>query len=488
MTVSLRRATALPTSVSWSPRQWAALVCVLAGYVVGTLTSSGTAIALPTIAAELGASPASMQWFLTGYMLAATCLVLVAGSLGDRFGRRLVLGVAAILYTLGMVGAAVAPTIELLNAARILAGVGSAGLMACGAAVLAGTFDGADRVRAFALCGTAGGLGMAFGPTAAGWIVSGIGWRGLFGVLAAVSLLMVASTFLISESRAAQPRRLDIPGAAMLVVGLSLQLLGISTTTAAGVTFGGAGELVGAGLVLTAFVVRSMRVADPLLELRLLRDRGVVAWLLACVIGSAGLVGVTVYLPTYLLVVHGVGAGPAGTWMLAFTVPVFVVPMLASRWVTRGGSAARAVAVGMGLLVVGLVALAALALNPAAWAVILPTALLGAGVGLMAGLCDAQLMSRVSGEHIGMMSGLLNTVRSGVSSILLALFSGGLVLAVTRAGGTAALATGEVAGLDPATAVASFGTGWAAAVGINALLVAVTAAAFVALLRARRSH
>src|SRR5690606_16320190 len=137
VTISLRRRTLRTGAGRWTARQWAALVCVLAGYVVGTLTTSGTAIALPTIATELHASPAGMQWFMTGYLLAATCLVLVAGALGDRFGRRLVLRISSVLYTLGMAAAAVAPSIGVLDAARVLAGVGSAGLMACGAAVLA---------------------------------------------------------------------------------------------------------------------------------------------------------------------------------------------------------------------------------------------------------------------------------------------------------------------------------------------------------------
>lgn len=491
MTISLRRRRTLRTGAGrWTARQWAALVCVLAGYVVGTLTTSGTAIALPTIATELHASPAGMQWFMTGYLLAATCLVLVAGALGDRFGRRLVLRISSVLYTLGMAAAAVAPSIGVLDAARVLAGVGSAGLMACGAAVLASSFDGADRVRAFALCGAAGGIGMAFGPTAAGWIVAETGWRGTFAVLAGVSALMVVSTYLIEESRASQPRRLDVAGAVLLAAGLSLLLLGISSGTTAGPTFVVVGELVGAGLVLAAFVVRCLRAPDPLLDLGLLKDRRIAAWLLASVLGGAGLAGFTVYLPTYLLVVRGVEAGPAGTWMLAFTVPIFVTPVLASRWVTRGGSPARAVALGLGLMAVALLGLAALATHPAPWAVLVPTGLLGVASGILTGLCDAQLMSRAGGEHVGMMSGLLNTVRSGVTSLVMAVFGAGLVVAIARLVGPGAtadrIATGDVAGLDPAFAASGFGGGWAAVIGVNAVVIALAGAAFVGLLRARR--
>ncbi|WP_159618911.1 MFS transporter [Ruania rhizosphaerae] len=486
---ALRRRPSRPGSATrWTARQWAALFCVLSGYVVGTLTMSGTAISLPAISAELQAGPAAMQWFVTGYLLATTCLVLIAGALGDRFGRRLVLRVAASVYTAGIAISAIAPTIVVLNAARISAGVGSAGLMACGAAVLTTSFTGSDRVKAFALCGAAGGIGMAIGPSAAGWIVGAVGWRGTFGVLAAASLLMVASTFFIKESRAEKPRPFDLIGAGMLIVGLSLLLLGISSMTSGNAPVGG-GQLVGAALILTLFIIRALRVSAPLLELSLLSDRIASAWLISAVMAAAGMSGFTVYLPTYLLVVHGLNAAAAGTWMLAFTIPLFIVPMIVSRWVNRGGSAPKIAAGCLTLAATAYLAFGLLATVGEVWVALIPTAALGFAIGSLTALSDAQLMSRVDSDRIGMAAGLLNTVRSGATSIVLALFGAGLVVAIaSRVGPRTAdsLATGDVAAISESVAVDGFGHGWTLVLAGNGVLMLAAAAAFVGLILAGR--
>ncbi|UFU03080.1 MFS transporter [Ruania suaedae] len=485
----LRRRSPRPGSAArWTARQWAALFCVLSGYVVGTLTTSSTAIALPSISAELQAGPAAMQWFVTGYLLATTCLVLIAGALGDRFGRRLVLRVAAAVYAGGIAISAIAPTIVLLNAARISAGVGSAGLMACGAAVLTTSFTGPDRIKAFALCGAAGGIGMAIGPSAAGWIVDAVGWRGAFGVLAGASLLMVASTFFIKESKADKPRPFDLLGAGMLIVGLSLLLLGISTMTSGSTAIGG-GELAGAAVVLALFIVRALRVAAPLLELSLLRDRIASAWLISAVVAAAGMSGFTVYLPTYLLVVHGLNAGAAGTWMLAFTIPLFVVPMIVSRWVNRGGSAPKIAAGCLTLAAAAYLAFGLLATIGEVWVALIPTAALGIAIGSLTALSDAQLMSRIDHDRIGMASGLLNTLRAGTTSIVLALFGAGLVVAIAaRVGPRTAdrLATGDVAAISESVAVDGFGHGWTMVLAGNGALMLAAAIAFVGLVLAGR--
>ncbi len=474
----------------WTGRQWAALVCVLSGYVVGALTMSGTAIALPSISAELGAGPTEVQWFVTGYSLATTCLVLVAGTLGDRFGRRLVLGIAASLYALGIGASALATSMGVLIAVRMVAGIGSAGLMACGAAVLASSFSGPQRVRAFALCGSAGGIGLAIGPSVAGWIVAGIGWRGAFAVLGLAALPMVLSTFFIIESRAERPRPFDVRGALVLVVGLSLLLLGISSTTS-GSTLVGAAQLAGALVVLALFVVRSLRTAHPLLELALLRDRAVAAWLVSSVVATAGTAGFIVYLPTYLLVVHDLAPGAAGTWMLAYTVPLFLAPVAASRWVNAGGSPERVVAGALGLTAAGFGAFALTASAATPWLVLVPTVVLGTGIGALNGLSDAQLMGKVDSSHIGMVAGLLNTLRQGTMSVLLAVFGAGLVLAVaTEVGPRTAdrLVTGDDAGLAAGVASQGFGHGWAVVLGADALLFVLAGVAFVLLnASARRS-
>ncbi|MEV8411084.1 MFS transporter, partial [Streptomyces niveus] len=161
-----------PTRRPLSPTRAATtLTVVLLGYLTLPMAMSGITVALPRIGADLDASGAALNWVVVGYFLAASSFTLVAGSLGDLFGRRRLFAVGAAVYTAGTLASAFSHHILLLDAARVLSGVGSAGVMASGGALLAATFTGAARSRAFASVGTAVGIGLAAGPTFAGTMV-----------------------------------------------------------------------------------------------------------------------------------------------------------------------------------------------------------------------------------------------------------------------------------------------------------------------------
>lgn len=164
-----------PPDTEGRTRSALTLTSVLLGYLIVPMAMSGTSIALPRIAADLGGSGGTLQWVVTGYFLAASCLMLIAGSLGDLFGRRRIFAVGAVLYVVSTAAAAFAPHVLVLGAARTLSGVGAAGVMAGGGAILGSTFEGPARTRAFAMVGTSVGVGLAFGPTFAGWLVSALG-------------------------------------------------------------------------------------------------------------------------------------------------------------------------------------------------------------------------------------------------------------------------------------------------------------------------
>lgn len=472
----------------WTFRQWIALASVLAGYVVGSLVASGTAISLPTISRELSADHFAVQWFVIANALATTCLVLVAGFLGDRFGRRLVLAVACLLFTLGMVLSALADSMLVLILARALAGVGSAGLMACGAAVLTSSFDGKSRIKVFAICGAAGGIGMAIGPSLAGWLVDLVGWRGMFWMLSGLSLLMTVGSASIAESRSAVRRKFDLLGSLTLVSGLGLLLLAISSLTsdrwAEGLI-----ELAAATALLTVAVIHSLRVDTPLLEMRILKDRRVAAWMVSSIVPTAGTSGLMVYLPTYLLVVHLLSPAEAGAWVLSYTIPLFIAPMVISRWVNAGHSAARVSAVSLALSGVALLGFAAVSAVPMLWAGMIPMAVLGFSVGALGGLSDGQLMASVDRDHIGIASGLLNTIRQGVTAILLAVFGAAIVVALNAQFDSAAVAqlsVGDPANLPRESTVAGYGFAWGLVMAANSILLLGGAAAYYLLWQSAR--
>lgn len=144
------------------------LPVVLVGVVLVAMSISGTAVALPSIGADLDASGSPLNWVVAGYNLAFAAMTLVAGSAADRIGRRRVFIAAAVIFSAGFAVTAFSPSIVLTDAARIVSGAGGAGIMAAGGAILASSYDGAARNRAFALMGTMAGIGSPSGPPCPG--------------------------------------------------------------------------------------------------------------------------------------------------------------------------------------------------------------------------------------------------------------------------------------------------------------------------------
>ncbi|MFJ9568714.1 MFS transporter [Streptomyces bacillaris] len=409
-------------------RSWLTLGSVLLGYLIVPMAMSGTSVALPRIAADLGGSGGALQWVVTGYFLAASCLMLVAGSLGDLFGRRRIFRIGAVLYTLSTFGAALASHVLVVDVARTLSGVGAAGVMAGGGAILASTFQGAARTRAFAMVGTTVGIGLAFGPTFAGWLVSTVGWREMFAAFAGAGVLLVVGTLFMPESAAEGRSRFDVLGALTFMLGIIGLMYG--TNQVASVGWGSPKVLgcVGAGLLMFAvFAVIERRAESPVLDLDLLRGGPFTGWLLAALTTAVGTVGVLVYLPTYLQGAGGFSAGDAGTMMLAMTLPVLVVPPLTGKLVNQGTSPRLLIFLAIGLIAGGNAWLTVLAPGSGLTELGGPLLLIGIGNGMAVAVIDAQAMEHVAPDRVGMASGLLNTMRGGANALVLAVFGAVLI-------------------------------------------------------------
>ncbi|QFZ21452.1 MFS transporter [Saccharothrix syringae] len=460
---------------------------VLLGYLVVPMALSGTTIALPHVATTLGGSGEALQWVLTGYFLAASCLMLVAGSLGDLFGRRRVYRIGAATYVAGTVACALAQDVLVLDVARTVCGIGAAGIMAGGGAILAQTFEGEARTRAFALVGTSVGVGLAFGPTLSGWLVDAFGWRAMFGAFAAAALVVLLGTLLSGESAAATRPRLDLPGAATLVVALAALMWGLNQVTGLGWTSPVVlGCLALSAVAFAAFAAVERRREFPIVPLSLLGDRRFAGWLVAALTTAVGTAGVLVYLPTYLQSAGGVSPGDTGAVMLAMTLPILVTPPLAGRLVTGGASPRLLIAGVMALFAAGnawLTTLDASGVPP----VLGPLVLIGIANGVAAGIVDAQAMDLVPAERVGMASGLLHTMRGGANTLVVTLFGAALVSVVQAGVGDRALAgrvvAGDPAGPDRAALVAEYTSAWQVVLWCVAALCALAGLAVHRMLR-----
>ncbi|MEV5982729.1 MFS transporter [Streptomyces sp. NPDC052114] len=410
------------------------LLVVLLGMLTLPMAMSGTTVALPRIGSDLDASGAALQWVVVGYFLAASSFMLVAGSLGDIFGRRRVLTAGATLYAAGTLASAAAQHILLLDAARLLSGTGAAGVMASGGSLLAATYEGPARTRVFAALGTTAGVGLAIGPTFSGWMVDGLGWRATFLVFAAAGAVVLTGSRLLAESRAESAPRVDKAGAATFIGGLSLTLFAITQGSKSGWT--SAGTLLplaaGAALLITFVRVEKRLAATggrPILDLSLARDPAFLGWSIGAFGLGAGTTGVLVFLPTYLQGAGGATARDAGLTLLLMTVPVLALPPLGARLVNHGVPARRVLVLSLLLIAAGNAWLTTLHPGIPTAALAGPLLTIGAGQGLSVGIIDAQALGMVEPAKVGMASGFLNTVRGGTGAVMLTLF-GALLLAL----------------------------------------------------------
>ena len=461
------------------------------GVLVVAMSISGTAVAVPSIGVELEASGAPLHWVVAGYNLTFAAFTLVCGSLSDLFGRRLLFVVGAIVFSLGNTVSALVGDILLLDAARLITGIGGAAIMASGGALLATAFDGAARTRAFAAMGTMAGVGIAIGPTLSGLLVGAVGWRAAFLAYVGVGLLILVGSAFMAESRASERPRVDWGGVVTFVLSLTLVMYAIIEAPELG---WGTPRVVGAlvlGLALMAvFVAIQRRVVQPVLDLSLVRNGRFMAWCLATLTTSIGFLGVLVFLPTYLQGVQGASAQTAGLMMLMLTAPVLVAPPLGGWLVTKGVSprglitlALLFVAVGNGLLLV---------LHPdiTPLGLFLPLVLIGTGMGLSFGITDGQAMSIVEAEKVGMAAGFLNTLRGGAEALVIAIFGAALTTIVAARTGSSEIAArvtaGDLEGSDPAALADHFTAAWdLTSLGVAVLALVATVGVF-ALLSGRR--
>ncbi|CAM5656305.1 MFS transporter [Streptomyces spiroverticillatus] len=457
------------------------LAIILLGYLTLPMSMTGTTIALPEIGRDLNAAGPGLQWVVTGYFLTASAVMLVAGSLGDLFGRRKVYASGAALYTAGTLVASTAHDILLLDVARTVAGAGAAGVMAGGGAILASTFQGAARTKAFAAIGTVAGIGIAAGPSLSGLLVGSFGWRTTFLVFGVAGVVILAATLLMQESRADVRPKVDRPGAVTFIAGLALTMFSVQQT--------GAGRWVGlaAGLALLALFVRIERRSDhPMLDLALVRDRKFMGWIVGGTAIAMGSSGVMIYFPTFLQGPGGLSAGGAGLVMLLMTAPVFVVPQVSARLVNRGVQPRHLLVSALGLSFLGNAVLAVV-LHPGIGAagLAVPLALIGVANGLAMGLVDGQAMGLVDQARVGMASGLLNTVRAGANAMMMAVFGAVLVGLLGVRLGDAALAAEVAAGRPGAGHAGAFTSVWQVALGGVAVVLVAAAVLVARMLRAR---
>jgi EmrB/QacA subfamily drug resistance transporter len=395
-------------------------------------------VALPHIGDEFNASVSALQWVLTGYLLALASLILLGGALGDRFGRRKIFVIGTVWFAGASLLCGASPNIEVLVAARVLQGVGAALLTPGSLAILQASFRENDRAAAVGAWSGLGGVAGAIGPFVGGWLVDGPGWRWAFLINVPVAAVVVVCTrAAVPESRDPHAvRGLDLVGAALAVVSLGAATWALTEAGPRGWTDP---AVIGAGIVaalgIAAFVLRMLRVPDPLVPPALFRSRDFTVTNLATVL-LYGALGVSFFLVVYQLQVAAGWSGlQAGTALLPATLLMFAFSARSGALAQRIGPRLQ-LTVGPLLTGAGLLLLSRIGSDPDWVTDVLPGALVfGFGLVTFVAPLTATVMGSVDSDHVSIASGVNNAIArtAGLASVAVIPVVSGLSIAVGAA-------------------------------------------------------
>lgn len=448
-----------------------AVVCAATAMLMLDIAVVNTA--LSRIAEDLNTGLSGLQWVVDAYTLALAATVLTAGVLADRLGRRRTFAAGLALFTVASLACALATTIDALNAARAVQGVGAAVMFAVSLALLAHAFPGTvERTKALAAYGATIGASFAVGPAVGGALTSGLDWQWIFLINLPIGVACLAITLTrTEESRDPRARGIDWGGQVTLAGGLFLLVLALLRGNEDGWTSTAIVlELSAAAVLLAAFVAIERRVREPMFPLALFRRPDFAGAQLAAFAISASFFAIFLYVTLYLQQILGLSAIEAGLVYIPGTLVMFVV---------SGATASLGTRVHPGTLIsVGLVLVAAgmglmlLAGESSSWTVVLPGSIVAMiGTGLFNPAVSGVALGSVPAHQSGLAAGVNDTFRqAGIAVGVAAL--GALVPAQAALGGGSPVA--YVDGLHEALA---------AGAGL-ALLGAVAAAA---LIRPRRT-
>lgn len=396
-----------------SNRRWWTLgaVCVATFMLLLDITVVNTA--LPAIQADLGGSFTDLQWVIDAYALSLAALVLTAGSLADRLGRRRVFAVGLGVFAVASLLCAVAPDPTFLNLARGLQGVGGAIMFAVSLALIAQEFpSGPERGMAVGIYGGTIGISVAIGPLVGGLLTDGLGWESVFLLNVPIGVAAIAVTYWkLAESRDPNATRIDWGGLVTFSVGLFLLVLALVRGNAEG---WGSTLIVSlfaaAAVLLAAFLAIERRVAEPMLPLGFFRRRAFTGVQLAAFAVSGSMFALFLYLTLYLQSFLGHSPVEAGLRYLPITVAAFVFAPLAGMALARI-QARYLMSAGLVLTGLGLLLMSGLGLDSEWTALLAGFLVAGTGVGLLNPVIADVALSVVPKEQSGMAAGINDTFR-----------------------------------------------------------------------------
>ena len=293
---------------SWYKRRWIALGFLALALLVISLDNTVLNLALPSISRDLGATLNGLQWIVDAYTLVFAALLLTVGSIGDRFGRKKVLQAGLFVFGVFSLGAALSRSTGTLIAMRALMGIGGAAIMPSTLSIITATFrDNKERAQAIAVWAATFALGTGIGPLVGGWLLIHFAWSSVFYInLPVVVIGLVGGYFFIYDSKAENPRKIDVPGCILSLTGLFALVYGIIQAGISSWTANNVLWAFGAAVVLlAAFIFWELRTTHAMLPLRFFKNMSFTGANIALTLVAFAMFGCFFFMSQYLQTVHG---------------------------------------------------------------------------------------------------------------------------------------------------------------------------------------
>jgi len=401
-----------------SPRRGLVLVAMTGSLSMIFVDITVVGVSLPEIGDALGLGESGLHWVVNGYLLALAAAMAIGGRLGDLLGKVRAFAMGVILFALASALCGLATSGAMLVAGRVAQGLAACLMQPASASLVISHFSPGERGKAMAAYVGIPMLFMTLGPALGGLLTQAIGWRSVFWInlpIAAATLLLLSMAR--PRSAPSTDRAIDWLGAAMLLVGLPALVWAVQEAGTAeedGSPRAMAPEVLGAAavgaVVLLVFVRRQLRIASPLLRLRLFEDRQLLSNAVLIAITQFSMAGLVVQGSLYAQRVLGLPPFRAGLSLLPLMLPVLVLIHVAGRRYDRAG--VRPVAtLGTALATVGLVVQGLGFLGERYLVIALGMAVLGAGIAFIMSPANTDSLSRVPEESRGQVSGLVQTFR-----------------------------------------------------------------------------
>lgn len=393
-------------------RKWWTLLVVCISIFMLLLDITVVNVALPAIQRMLGASFSELQWVVDAYALTLAALLLTAGSLADRLGRKRVFALGLVLFTIASLLCGLSPSAVSLDVARGVQGVGGAVMFATSLALLAQEFEGRERGVAFGIWGATTGAAVAVGPLVGGVLTQALGWEWIFFVNVPIGVLAVALTLWhVGESRDPGAGRIDWLGLGTFSGALFCLVFALIRGNAEGWSSTQIVILLCLSvLLLAAFVVIEARIRYPMFDLSLFSKPAFLGASTTALTLSGSIFALFLYLTLYIQNVLGYSPLAAGLRFLPVSLLAFAVAPLAGR-LSAVAPMRALLGVGLAVVALGLVLMSGLTTTSAWTALLAGFILAGIGIGIVNAPLASAAIAVVSAERSGMASGINSTFR-----------------------------------------------------------------------------